>query len=209
VKVMRAWPSGGSWTARKLVRLQDCTAVKPRNRVSAICFEATPVTIGDRTILRLPQKVSERLPSRGQVAVRGTINGHKFKTVLEPDGNFGHWIDIDGKLRRTACVTVGDSATLEIEQREDWPEPRVPNDLGSALAAAPPEVRELWDDITPMARWEWVRWVNATGNVDTRNRRIEVSISKLTSGKRRPCCFNLASCTDPNVSRSGKLIAPA
>ena len=196
-------------TARKLVRLQDCATVKPRTRVSAICFEATPVAVGDRTILRLPEKASERLPSRGQVAVQGTINGHKFKTVLEPDGYFGHWIDVDGKLRQTAHITVGDSATLEIEPRAEWPEPRVPNDLGAALAAAPPDVRDLWDDITPMARWEWVRWVNATGNADTRIRRIEVSISKLTSGKRRPCCFNLASCTDPTVSRSGKLIAPA
>ena len=183
--------------------------MKPRNRVSAIRFEATPVAIGDRAILRLPENASEKLPSRGQVAVQGTINGHEFKTVLEPDGNFGHWIDVDGKLRQTAHITVGDSATLEIEPRAEWPEPRVPNDLGAALAAAPPDVRDLWDDITPMARWEWVRWVNATGNADTRIRRIEVSISKLTSGKRRPCCFNLASCTDPTVSRSGKLIAPA
>ena len=181
----------------------------PRNRVSAIRFEATPVAVGDRVILRLPENASEMLPSRGQVAVQGTINGHEFKTVLEPDGFFGHWIDVDEKLRQTAQVTVGDSAKLEIEPRPDWPEPRVPKDLGAALAAAPPDVRDLWDDITPMARWEWVRWVNATGNADTRNRRVEVTISKLMSGKRRPCCFNLASCTDPTVSRSGKLIAPA
>jgi hypothetical protein len=60
-----------------------------------------------------------------------------------------------------------------------------------------------------MARWEWVRWVNATGNADTRERRIAVSMSKLESGKRRPCCFNLASCTDPGVSRSGKLVETA
>jgi hypothetical protein len=183
--------------------------VKPRDQVSAIRFKATPLTIGDRTILRLPQKASERLSSRGQVAVQGTINGHQFSTVLEPDGDSGHWIDVDGTLRQTARVLVGDSATIEIEQRADWPEPRVPNDLGAALAAAPPDVRGLWGDITPMARWEWVRWVNATANADTRNRRIEVTISKLTCGKRRPCCFNLASCTDPAVSRSGKLIAPA
>ena len=181
----------------------------PRNRVSAIRFEATPVAIGDRAVLRLPGNVSEKLPSRGQVAVQGTINGHKFETVLEPDGYFGHWIDVDEKLRRAARVTVGDSAKLEIEPRADWPEPGVPKDLGEALAAAPPDVRDLWEDITPMARWEWVRWVNATGNADTRNRRIEVTISKLMSGKRRPCCFNLASCTDPTVSRSGKLVASA
>ena len=183
--------------------------VKSRSEVSAIRFEATPVSIGDRTILRVPPQASEQLPSRGQVAVRGTINGHAFQTVLEPDGSFGHWMNVDGTLRRTARIGVGDSAILEIEPRKDWPEPGVPEDLGAALAAATPEVRELWERITPMARWEWVRWVNATANSDTRRRRIEVSISKLESGKRRPCCFNLASCTDPNVSRSGKLVEPS
>ena len=189
--------------------LQQSKTVKTHAGMKAIRFEATPVTIGDRTILRLPKEASEKLPSRGQVAVQGTIDGHEFQTVLEPDGNFGHWLDVDGKLRRIAHFGAGDSATLEIEPRKDWPEPSVPKDLGAALAAAPPEIRDLWEDITPMARWEWVRWVNATGNPDTRNRRIEVTISKLESGKRRPCCFNLASCTDPSVSKSGRLIEPA
>jgi hypothetical protein len=52
-----------------------------------------------------------------------------------------------------------------------------------------------------------VRWVNATANPTTRQRRVEVSISKLDSGKRRPCCFDLSACTDPRVSKSGKLIS--
>ena len=82
----------------------------------------------------------------------------------------------------------------------------MPRDLAAALAAAPGTIRDLWREITPMARWEWVRWVNATQNPDTRQRRVEVTISKMESGKRRPCCFNLAACTDPNLSRSGKLI---
>jgi hypothetical protein len=42
----------------------------------------------------------------------------------------------------------------------------------------------------------------------TRQRRVEVSISKMQSGKRRPCCFNLAACTDPDLSKNGKLINP-
>ena len=57
-----------------------------------------------------------------------------------------------------------------------------------------------------MARWEWVRWVNATRNTETRERRIEVSLSKMRAGKRRPCCFNLSSCTDPELSKDGKLL---
>jgi uncharacterized protein YdeI (YjbR/CyaY-like superfamily) len=115
---------------------------------------------------------------------------------------------IDEKLQRTAAISAGDTATLEIEPTIDWPEPDVPQDFETALVAAPQKIQDLWDDITPMARWEWVRWVNATKNPDTRRRRVEVSISKMDNGKRRPCCFNLAACTNPDVSRNGKLIEP-
>ena len=81
----------------------------------------------------------------------------------------------------------------------------MPPDLAAALAGAPPKIRDIWNDITPMARWEWVRWVNATANPATRQRRVEVSISKMNHGKRRPCCFDLCRCTDPAVSKNGKL----
>lgn len=185
------------------------TAMSRRTGVPTIRFETTLYTIDKRTILRVPQKGSEKLPSRGQVAVRGTINGHAFQSVLEPDGYFGHWMRIDGKLQRIAALGAGDTAILEIEPLKDWPEPNVPKDLETALAAAPQKIQGLWKGITPMARWEWVRWVNATRDPDTRKRRVEVSISKMKSGKRRPCCFNLAACTDPNLSRSGRLIEPA
>jgi hypothetical protein len=177
-----------------------------RRGAPAIRFDATLSTIAERTILRLPEKASRKLPSRGQVAVHGTINGHRFETVLEPDGYFGHWMRIDGKLQQAAALGAGDATTLEIETLEDWPEPKLPRDLETALAGAPQKIQDLWKAITPMARWEWVRWVNATPNPDTRKRRVEVSISKMKGGKRRPCCFNLASCTDPNLSKNSRLI---
>jgi hypothetical protein len=180
-----------------------------RTAVPTIRFDGTLYRLDRLTILRLPERASAKLPSRGQVAVQGTINGHRFQTVLEPDGYFGHWMRIDGKLQKTAGLSAGDTATLEIESLKDWPEPNVPRDLETALAAAPQKIQDLWKGITPMARWEWVRWVNATPNPDTRNRRVEVSISKMKNGKRRPCCFNLASCTDPNLSKSGRLVEPA
>jgi len=149
------------------------------------------------------------MPSRGQVAVQGTINGHEFRTVLEPDGDFGHWMRIDAEQQKTAAVSAGDTAMVEIEPVKEWPEPGVPEDFATVLEAAPQPIKELWRAITPMARWEWVRWINATNNPKTRQRRIEVSISKMEDGKRRPCCFNLAGCTDPQLSRNGKLIEPS
>src|ERR1700694_3688002 len=180
-----------------------------RTGVLSIRFDATLYAIDKRTILRLPEKASVKLPSRGQVAVQGTINGHGFQAVLEPDGYLGHWMRIDGKLQQTAALGAGDTATLEIESLRDWPEPHVPHDLEAAMEAAPQKIQDLRSGNTPMARWEWVRWVNAAQSPDTRKRRVEVSISKMKGGKRRPCCFNLASCTDPKLSKNGKLIEPA
>jgi hypothetical protein len=175
---------------------------------ATIRFDAPLSTIDSATVLRLPETASRNLPSRGQVAVHGTIDGVEFQTVLEPDGRFGHWMRVDDHLQEAAGISDGDTATLAIEVTKDWPEPSIPPDLVTSLAAAPQKIQDLWADITPMARWEWVRWVNATNNPETRERRVEVSISKMESGKRRPCCFNLAACTDPDLSKSGKLLEP-
>jgi len=168
-------------------------------------FTAALYTIDGAMVLRLPASASKKLPSRGQVAVQGTINGRGFETVVEPDGTSGHWMRIEPELQRAAALAAGDTAKLAIEPLDQWPEPAVPRDLARALAAAPKGGRYTWLDITPMARWEWVRWVNATRNPDTRRHRLEVSISKLSNGKRRPCCFDLASCTDPELSKNGRL----
>lgn len=173
----------------------------------AVRFDAAVRTIRGHAILRLPETASRKLPSRGQVAVHGTINGHAFRTVLEPDGEFGHWLRLERGLQRAAGVRSGGTVTVEVEPAKEWPEPSVPPDLRDALSEAPQKPRALWEAITPMARWEWVRWVNATRNPETRKRRVEASISKLSGGKRRPCCFDLAGCTDPDLSKNGKLDA--
>jgi uncharacterized protein (DUF2267 family) len=176
---------------------------------ATISFAAELSTIEDTTLVRLPKGASERLPSRGQVAVHAMLAGHDFKTVVEPDGRRGHWIRVDEALQRAAGVRSGDIAEVTLHVVPDWPEPDVPDDLAAALAEAPAKIREVWQDITPMARWEWVRWVQATRNPQTRQRRVEVSMSKMDGGKRRPCCFDLASCTDPDLARSGKLRDPS
>ena len=111
-----------------------------RTRVRPIRFDATLDTIDKWNVLRLPEEASERLPSRGQVAVRGTINGHQFQTVLEPDGKFGHWMKLDRKLQKSAALKAGDTAALEVESVKAWPEPSVPQDLKTALAGSPQRI---------------------------------------------------------------------
>src|ERR1700730_17527395 len=110
--------------------------MRKRPGLPTIRFVATLYTIDKWTLLRLPQKASGKLPSRGQVAVQGTINGHGFQTVLEPDGSLGHWMRIDRKLQQTAALSAGDTATLEIETLKHLPEANVAPDLETALVAA-------------------------------------------------------------------------
>ena len=164
--------------------------------------------IGSSTILRLPEDASAQLPSRGQVMVEGTLNGAALRTPLEPDGKWSHWFKVDAALQKAAGVKAGDTVSLSIQIAKDWPEPPIPADLQKALDADH-KANDLFQKVTPMARWEWVRWTRSTGSAETRARRVEVACSKLRAGKRRPCCWNRNLSTDMEVSKSGVLLDPS
>ncbi len=139
--------------------------------------------------------------------VKGTINDAPLFTALEPDGKGSHWLAIDKNLSKAAKVKVGDTVTLEIESTKEWPEPQVPADLQKALATTP-QAQASWLDTTPMARWDWIRWIRSTNQDKTRKKRIEVALSKLKAGMKRPCCFNRSMCTEPSVAKNGVLLEP-
>jgi len=50
-------------------------------------------------------------------------------------------------------------------------------------------VLAAWEDITPLARNEWICWITSAKKAETRSRRIEWGCSNLRDGKRRPCCW--------------------
>ena len=170
-----------------------------------IRFEATLTAIGAQAIVRLPQAASRKLPSRGMSMVEGTFNGRAFQAPLEPDGTGSHWFKVSNTMLRAAGAEVGDSVSVAVETMPLWPEPKVPADLAEALASDS-EARRLWMDITPVARWDWIRWIGATRSPETRAIRIEKTLSKLRSGKRAACCFNRSQCTDASMSRNGVLL---
>lgn len=173
---------------------------------TTVTFKAELYSLKDWVILPIPKDESLKLGSRGQISVTGKLNSHQFSAVLEPDGRWSHWIRVTNDMQKRSGVTSGDSVTVELTNKALWPEPTVPKDLKSALKVAPQKVIEKWADITPMARWEWIRWMNATLSQETRAIRIEKTISKLNGKHRRPCCFNLAACTEPYVAKGGRLI---
>lgn len=172
--------------------------------MTAITFETTPHMVNKWTIIVLPGDVSAQLPSRGQVMTKLTIGGKTSLTVMEPDGRGGHWFKVTSDMP----VKLEDKLDVTIEPTKDWPEPEIPADFEKALNDKP-AIKTFFKTVTPMAKWEWVRWINSTNVQATRQKRIEVSIDKLRKGMRRPCCFNRAACTEPAVSKNAQLIEPA
>jgi uncharacterized protein YdeI (YjbR/CyaY-like superfamily) len=66
---------------------------------------------------------------------------------------------------------------------------KAPADLRKAILSIP-AVHTLWEDITPLARNEWICWITSGKKAETRNIRITKALSKLKGGMRRPCCWS-------------------
>ena len=64
----------------------------------------------------------------------------------------------------------------------------LPPDLRDALALDR-QALATWADITPLARNEWICWIESAKKAETRCKRIDWGRSNLRQGKRRPCCW--------------------
>ncbi len=65
---------------------------------------------------------------------------------------------------------------------------KMPDDLKEALNSSS-RALEAWNDLTPLARNEWICWVISVKKQETREDHIERLINELINGKRRPCCW--------------------
>jgi hypothetical protein len=78
----------------------------------------------------------------------------------------------------------------------------LPADLRKALLADESAL-ERWEDITPLARNEWICWTINVKTDETRKKHVDRVISELLEGVRRPCCW--VGC----IHRKDKSISPS
>jgi uncharacterized protein YdeI (YjbR/CyaY-like superfamily) len=64
----------------------------------------------------------------------------------------------------------------------------LPSDFAEALLADEAALA-TWKKITPLARNEWICWVEDAKKAETRSKRIRWGCENLSQGKRRPCCW--------------------
>jgi uncharacterized protein YdeI (YjbR/CyaY-like superfamily) len=65
---------------------------------------------------------------------------------------------------------------------------KMPPDFKKTLIADP-KVLAVWEDITPLARNEYICWIEDAKKSETRTKRIDWARDNLIKGKRRPCCW--------------------
>src|SRR5579871_4496355 len=78
----------------------------------------------------------------------------------------------------------------------------LPEDLRKALASDA-EALAAWEDLTPLARNEWICWTIYPKKADTRREHVERVRTELKEGIRRPCCW--MGC----IHRTDKPISPS
>lgn len=65
---------------------------------------------------------------------------------------------------------------------------KLPADLKKALLKSPKALK-AWQSLTPLARNEWICWTVTVKQQKTRDDHVKRTVSELSEGQRRPCCW--------------------
>lgn len=119
---------------------------------------------------------------RGQVKVKGEINGFAFRTSLFPDGNGGHRLLVNKQMQRGAKAAPGMSARFRLEPDNAVRVVAVPVELQRALSEEC-SLRKWFDGLSYSLRNELCKQIARAGNPALRLRRAERLAEFLLSAK--------------------------
>ncbi|MCC3375591.1 YdeI/OmpD-associated family protein [Cohnella sp. REN36] len=143
-----------------------------------------PTGVGTWTYVNVPFDVEEAFGAKGQVRVRGTVNGAEFRSSLRPHGDGTHYLVVGGELREMAGVTgAGDAVQVALEKDTEERTVETPADLLAALAERP-EALAFYEGLAYSGRKEYVAWIESAKRAETRRSRIDASVVRLSEGRK-------------------------
>lgn len=148
-------------------------------------FEAVlhrPEGVGTWTYLNIPREISSTFGAKGQVRVKGTVNGHPFRSTALPSGDGGHYLVVGKEIRDQINAHQGDNVQVTLELDLEERRVDVPEDLQQALAANP-QAQLAFEKMSYSHQKEYVDWIQDAKKAETRQSRIEKAISTILAGK--------------------------
>jgi bacteriocin resistance YdeI/OmpD-like protein/uncharacterized protein DUF1905 len=144
----------------------------------------TTVELGGKTAtgLEIPDNVLAALGSGKRPAVRITVGGHTYRTMVASRGG-RFLVPLSAENRAAAGVAAGEQVDIDIEADTAPREVTVPADLADALAHDN-TAQHFFDALSYTHRKEWVRWIAEAKKSETRKARIARTLAALRAGKR-------------------------
>jgi len=131
--------------------------------------------------IHLPDDVVEGLGKGRKPPVKATINGYTWRSTVAVMGG-EYWLGCSKEVRRLAGVQAGQEVDLSLELDTEERVLEVPADFSVALDAEP-EARRFFDGLSYSNRRRFTYAIEDAKTPETRQRRIEKSVSRLREGK--------------------------
>jgi uncharacterized protein YdeI (YjbR/CyaY-like superfamily) len=152
---------------------------------AAKVFQATLERINSPlnwVMVRVPFDAVKVWGKRGQLKVKGKINGFAFRTSLFPDGDGGHRLLVNKQMQRGAKAAPGMAARFRIEPDNEVRMVTVPEELQRAMAGDR-ELRRWFDVLSPSVQNYICKTVSQPKNSEVRMRRAEQMAERLLAAK--------------------------
>jgi hypothetical protein len=139
----------------------------------------------DIAYIAIPFDVENVYGTKGQVKVKVTFDGHPYRGVIANMGTGCHIIGVRKDIRKAIGKEVGDIVNVTIEKDEEERVVDMPEDL-KKLIFKNRQAREFYESLSYTNRKEYAVWISSAKKEETREKRLEQTLSKLLGGKKNP-----------------------
>ena len=131
--------------------------------------------------IAVPFDVSKLWGIRGQLPVKGTINGFAYRTTIQPmEGR--HLLTFNKQLQAGAGARAGDTVSVVMERDAEERIVEAPAELAKEFRKNK-EAKKLWDKLAYTHRKEFARWIIGGKQEETRQRRAEKAVDMMLEKK--------------------------
>jgi uncharacterized protein YdeI (YjbR/CyaY-like superfamily) len=163
-------------------------------------------------IIHIPFDAAKIWGKRGQLRVRGEINGFAFRTSLFPTGKGGHTLLVNKRMQAGANAGRGDSAHFRLEPDTEERKAIVPGELKRFLAEDR-GLRRWFDQLNYSTRRYIGDWIVQVKNADARRRRAEQIAERLLAvmeaERELPPILKAAFARDPRAFAGWQRMSPS
>src|ERR1022692_1779398 len=178
--------TGVAWHSFVHIRMpvsdfRRCQKATTKSAPPAQSFEARLERTRSRlnwVVIHIPFDAAKVWGLRGQIRVKGEINGFGFRSTLFPTGADGHILIVNKRMQKAARVRAGSVARFQMEMDRDVLTVIIPEELERILRQNR-TLRRWYNQLNPSTRKDIAWWIGDVKTGDARSRRAEQMAERL------------------------------